>query len=51
MLLSNLIKTSFTKYSKLNIKGLAINSKDVKKKFIFFAVKGNNSNGEDYIKE
>ena len=34
---------------KLKIKGLALNSKDVKKGFIFFAIKGNRFNGESYI--
>ena len=51
MLLKNLIKISSKKYNKLSIKGLAISSKDVKKGFIFFAIKGNNSNGEKYIDE
>ena len=35
----------------LKVKGLALSSKDVKKGFIFFAVKGNQSNGEIYINE
>ena len=35
MLLKNLIKFSSKKYEKLNINGLAINSKEVKKGFIF----------------
>ena len=51
MLLKNLIKFSSNKYDKLNIKGLAINSKKVKKGFIFFAIRGNKFNGEKYIKE
>ena len=34
---------------KLKIKGLALNSKDVKKGFIFFAIKGTRFNGESYI--
>ena len=51
MLLKNLIKFSSKKYNKLNIKGLAINSKKVKKGFIFFAIKGNQFNGEKYINE
>ncbi len=49
MLLKNLIKRSPQNLKKLNIKGLALNSKEVKKDFIFFAIKGNNSNGENYI--
>ncbi len=49
MLLKNLIKNSPQSLKKLKIKGLALNSKDVKKGFIFFAVKGNKFNGENYI--
>ncbi len=49
MLLKNLIKNSPKNLKKLKIKGLALNSQDVKKGFIFFAVKGNKSNGENYI--
>ena len=51
MLLKNLIKFSSKKYNKININGLAINSKEVRKGYIFFAVKGNHSNGEKYINE
>ncbi len=51
MLLKNLIKNSPQSLRKLKIKGLALNSKDVKKGFIFFAVKGNQSNGENYIND
>ena len=51
MLLKNLIKNSPQSLRKLKIKGLALNSKDVKKGFIFFAVKGNQSNGENYINQ
>ncbi len=49
MLLKNLIKSPPQDLKKLNIKGLAINSKKVRKGFIFFAIKGNKSDGEDYI--
>jgi len=49
MLLKNLIKNPPQNLKKLSIKGLALNSKDVKKGFIFFAIKGNKSNGENYI--
>ncbi len=51
MLLKNLIKNSPQSLKKIKVKGLALNSKYVKKGFIFFAVKGNNSNGENYINE
>jgi murE/murF fusion protein len=49
MLLKKLIKFSLKKYNKLNIRGLAANSKEVKKGFIFFAIKGNKTNGEKFI--
>ena len=51
MLLKNLINNSPKSLQKLKIRGLALNSKDVKKGFIFFAVKGNQSNGENYIND
>ena len=49
MLLKNLIKNLPQNLKMLPIKGLALNSKDVKKGFIFFAIKGNKFNGENYI--
>ena len=49
MLLKNLIKNPPKSMEKLKIKGLALNSKDVKKGFIFFAIKGTKFNGESYI--
>ena len=49
MLLKNLIKNSPQNLKELKIKGLALNSNQVKKGYIFFALKGNKSNGEDYI--
>ena len=51
MLLKNLIKNSPHNLKKLKIKGLALNSREVKKGFIFFAVKGSQTNGENYINE
>ena len=51
MLLKNLIKKSPKSLESLKIKGLALNSKDVKKGFIFFAIRGNNTNGENYINQ
>ncbi len=51
MLLKNLIKNSPKNLKKLKIKGLALNSKKVKKGFIFFALKGNKSTGENYINQ
>ena len=36
---------------KIIVRGLSINSKQIKKGFIFLAIKGNKLNGEKYIKE
>ena len=49
MLLKNLIKNLPPNLQKLNIKGLALNSHEVRKGFIFFALKGVKVNGENYI--
>jgi len=51
MLLKNLISNIPEEKKKIKITGLSINSKEVKKGNIFFAIKGNNSNGEKFIKE
>ena len=51
MLLKNLINTPATGKKKIQVKGLAINSKEVKKDFIFFAIKGEKNNGEKFINE
>jgi murE/murF fusion protein len=49
MLLKKLINTVPESKRKIQIKGLATNSKEVKKGFIFFAIKGQKNNGEKYI--
>ena len=51
MLLKNLISNISEEKKKIKITGLSTNSKEVKKGNIFFAIKGNNSNGEKFIKE
>ena len=51
MLLKNLIKNCPYNFKNKKITGLALNSKEVKKGYIFFAIKGYNSNGEKYIDE
>ena len=51
MLLKNLIKNLPAKKKNIIIKGLSDNSKKIKKGFIFFAIKGQNFNGEKYIDE
>ena len=51
MLLKNLIK-GIPKYgSNIFISGIATNSKEVKKNYIFFAIRGNKLNGEIFIKD
>ena len=51
MLLKNLINNLPEDKKKITISGLCTNSKEVEKGYIFFAIKGNNNNGESYIKE
>ncbi len=51
MLLKNLIKNISKDKKNIVISGLSTNSKEIKKNYIFFAIKGNNTNGEKYIKE
>ena len=49
MLLEKLISHLSNKKKKIKVKGLATNSKKIKKGFIFFAIKGHKLNGEKYI--
>jgi MurE/MurF fusion protein len=51
MLLKNLISNLPENKKKIVIKGLSTNSKEIKKGYIFFAIKGNKKNGENFIKE
>ena len=51
MLLKNLIKDTAKDKKKILISGLATNSKEIKKNYIFFAIKGNKFNGEQFINE
>ena len=51
MLLKNLINNLAEDKQKIVIKGLSANSKDIKKGYIFFAIRGNKQNGEKYIQE
>tara|TARA_B100000963_G_scaffold232516_1_gene203075 strand:- start:16836 stop:19595 length:2760 start_codon:yes stop_codon:yes gene_type:complete len=51
MLLKNLIKDAPQRKKNILISGLATNSKDIKKNYIFFAIKGNKVNGEKFIKK
>ncbi len=49
MLLKNLIKNTHKKKKNIFISGISSNSKEVKKNHIFFAIKGNKINGENFI--
>ena len=49
MLLKKIIKELPIDIQKINIKGMSLDSRQVKKNYLFFASKGTKSNGEDYI--
>ena len=51
MLLKNLINNISKSKENLLISGLSSNSKNIKKNFIFFAIRGNKNNGEKFIEE
>ena len=47
MLLKKLIKNISNEKKKIKISGISTNSKEVKKNYIFFAIKGNKLNCEN----
>jgi len=49
MLLKKIIRHLPINIQKINIKGLSSDSNQIKKNYLFFAIKGLESNGEDYI--
>jgi murE/murF fusion protein len=49
MLLRKIIKNLEIDIQKINIEGLSLDSRQIKKNYLFFAVKGIKYNGEDYI--
>ena len=49
MLLGNLLKSVSKNYKKISVKGISFDSRKVKKKDIFFAVKGNQTSGIKFI--
>ena len=51
MYLGNFIKELDKRYYKIFFSGVAFNSSLVKKDYIFFAIKGNKSDGNNYIKD
>ena len=51
MYLGNFIKKLDKKYLKVYFSGIAFNSNQVKKNYIFFAIKGNKFDGNNYIQD
>jgi murE/murF fusion protein len=51
MLLKKLIKNISKDRRNIFVSGLSTKSKEIKKNYIFFAIKGNTLNGENFIKE
>ena len=51
MLLKNLINNLPKSKKKIIITGLSIDSKKIRRGYIFFAINGNKSNGENFIQE
>ncbi len=51
MLLKNLIKNISINWKKIEVSGLSTNSHEVKRNYIFFAIKGNRLNGENFIND
>ena len=51
MLLGNLLKSVPRSYRKTSVNGICFNSKNVKKKYIFFALKGSKTSGQKFINE
>ena len=49
MLLRKIIKNLENDIQKINIEGLSLDSRQIKKNYLFFAIKGTKHNGEDYI--
>jgi len=49
MLLKKIIKNLPINIQKIDIKGLSLDSRKIKKNYLFFAIKGKAYNGEDYI--
>ena len=51
MYLGSLLKSIDNKYKKISIRGICFNSKKVKKRDVFFAIKGNKKIGSKFINE
>ena len=51
MLLGNLLKSTNKNYTKILVKGISFDSRKVKKRDIFFAIKGNQQSGIKFIND
>ena len=51
MLIKNLLKTVSKKYQKIQISGICFDSRQVKKNFVFFTIKGKKNIGHKFINE
>jgi len=51
MLLGNLLNLKSKKYRNISLNGISFDSRKIKKKDIFFAIKGNNTSGNKFIDE
>ena len=51
MLLKNLIKNIPESKKKIIVSGISSNSKQIKRNYVFFAIRGEKTNGEKFIKE
>ena len=51
MLLGNLLRSARKKYRKISVEGICFDSRKVRKKDIFFAIKGNQTSGIKFIDE
>ena len=51
MLLGKVFKNINQKYKSIKFKKIRFNSKECKSNDIFFAIRGNNNNGNNFIKE
>ena len=49
MLLGNLLKLGVSKYKKIPVEGISYDSRNVKKGYIFFAIRGKNTSGTKFI--
>ena len=50
MLLGNLLRSVDKRYQKIHVEGISFDSRKIKKKNIFFAIKGSETSGEKFIK-